>query len=376
MKLIQVAGLFCIVLVTACASFQELSLPPQRSFHTGYSFVPPDEKGWFIVDKRPDLAYLGKRGSAGESYVIRVGTEPLGDFKSSEEFLKYAKTVLGVDPVREKLLTDTTESGTVKGQPCVRRRITVEDHGRTPGPDFLIVESYALVCPHPQTTVAVVVAYSHRYNPGSADPESSKKAARLFDTLEFETLAPAAVADSLARRYAARAEAARDAGNWREERLNIKLAIANAEVAGEPSAVMHRMHYENGRASGVLCDWTEAEAELKKALDIARSDSAPAGVISSNLVELGRMHFDQRHFSVAAEHFSQAYPLLQEAGFEPKDPLGVARFLDEYATALEQTQKDAEARPLRTRALELRNKFPGEKAKSDRTPYGTQCNKS
>jgi tetratricopeptide (TPR) repeat protein len=240
----------------------------------------------------------------------------------------------------------------------------------------MIVESYALVCPHPQATVAVVVAYSHRYNPGNADPESSKKAAKLFDTLEFETLAPAAVADSLARRYAAKAEAARDAGNWREERLNLKLAITNAEIAGEPPGPMSGLNYEYGRASGVLCDWAEAEKGLKNALGIQKGNSAPVGIISSTLIELGRMHFDQRHFSVAAQYFSEAYPLAQEAGFETKDPLGVARFLDEYATALEQTQKDAEARPLRTRALELRNKFPDEKAKTDRTPYGTQCSTS
>lgn len=85
------------------------------------------------------------------------------------------------------------------------------------------------------------------------------------------------------------------------------------------------------------------------------------------------MQLDQGHFSAAAQHLSEAYPLIKDAGFETKDPLGLARYLDEYATALEQTQQDTEARTLRAKASELRGKFPNEKAKADRTPYGRQC---
>jgi hypothetical protein len=134
---------------------------------------------------------------------------------------------------------------------------------------------------------------------------------------------------------------------------------------------MSGLYYEYGRASGVLCDWTESEKSLLKALEIRRSNSIPH---PGDLVELARMHLDQKHFLAATQYFSEAHPQLQRISIETRNPIGYAVFLDEYATALEQTQKDAEARPLRSQALELRNKFPGEKARNDRTPYGTQCN--
>jgi hypothetical protein len=49
----------------------------------------------------------------------------------------------------------------------------------------MLIEAYSLVCPHPQKNIAIVVAYSHRYYSGQADPESAKKAATIFEAVEF-----------------------------------------------------------------------------------------------------------------------------------------------------------------------------------------------
>ena len=52
----------------------------------------------------------------------------------------------------------------------------------------LIRETQTLVCVHPtERDRAVVLNYSHRYQPGKRDPEFTNKAQRVFESIAFKT---------------------------------------------------------------------------------------------------------------------------------------------------------------------------------------------
>jgi hypothetical protein len=153
-------------------------------------------------------------------------------------------------------------------------------------------------------------------------------------------------------------------------RSNFARSIPNAEVGGVPPRTKAVLYYEYGRASGVICDWAEAEKGLNTSLELDRSIDGP---VHLSKMELGRMYFDRKDYVAAERYFSELYPLFQKMGADTADPLGYAVFLDEYATVLEQAHKNDEAVPLRARSHELRKTFPEGTARTDRTPYGTQC---
>jgi hypothetical protein len=194
MKLYSTALLISVAVLVSCAPVRpiinDLPTPPQRSVHNGFSLLPLDETGWKIGAQQPNMLVLGKQGgNPDESFIIRAFTVVLPEFKSRDEFMGFAKTAIGeFDPVRFKRLSDEAKSKTVKGQSCGRTKSMMEDHGavkRTNRPDFMVIEAYSVVCPHPQKRIAVVIAYSHRYYPGNADLQSEKKADKIFETVEF-----------------------------------------------------------------------------------------------------------------------------------------------------------------------------------------------
>ena len=168
--------------------------------------------------------------------------------------------------------------------------------------------------------------------------------------------------------YATHAEEAIKAGDWVVYRSNLQAAIDSADSAEAWQSEKSRLYYEYGRASGVLCDWKEAERGLMKALEIRKSIGMPT---SAPLVELGRISVDRQDYEGAEKYFSEAYPILQRADAANRFPSAFVAYLDEYATAWEHLHKDAQAASLRARAIELRNTHAT--TKSTRTPYGTQC---
>ncbi|WP_218043092.1 tetratricopeptide repeat protein [Steroidobacter gossypii] len=175
---------------------------------------------------------------------------------------------------------------------------------------------------------------------------------------------------STAVRYSEAAWTARDAGDWRRAQSNLAKAIPNAQVGGATPRQMSVLYYEYGRASGVICDWEAAEQSLKRALELDQGSNGPVHLAQ---MELGRMYFDRKDYASAEHYFTSLYQLFERMDAQTADPLGYAVFLDEYAVTLEALSRPAEASPLKARADELRRTFPTGQARTDRTPYGTQC---
>jgi len=183
-----------MMVLTACVpvrpQLKELEVPPQRSAHTGFSLLPLNEKGWLIGVQQPQRLIIGKHGSdPDENIVLRAFTVVLPDFNSRDEFMGFAKTAIGeFDPTRFKKITQESKTVNIKGQPCASVKSMEEDlaaRKHTSRTYPMLIEAYSLVCQHPQKKIAIVVAYSHRYYSGHADPESAKKAATIFETVEF-----------------------------------------------------------------------------------------------------------------------------------------------------------------------------------------------
>jgi hypothetical protein len=198
MKNVSAASLlFVTIFLSSCATtrsgMQEVSLPPQRVAENGYSLVPLDEAGWLILHRDSESLVLGKRGSdPDENIIIRAFAKVLPPLKSDEEFVGFAKSVLIMDgATRHKVLSQETKLVKVKSQSCARSDTVMEDNTpvrRTSRTDPMILEAFSLLCKHPNGSTGIVVAYSHRFYQGHKDAESSKKAQKIFDSLEFSNL--------------------------------------------------------------------------------------------------------------------------------------------------------------------------------------------
>lgn len=196
-KLSAASLLFVTTFLSSCATthpaMQEVPLPPQRIAENGYSLVPLDEAGWLILHRDSETLVLGKRGSdPDENIIIRAFAKVLPPLKSDEEFIGFAKSVLIMEgATRHKVLSQQTKLVKVKSQSCVRSDTVMEDHGavkRSSRTDLMILEAFSLLCKHPNGSTGIVVAYSHRFYQGHKDAESSKKAQKIFDNLEFSNL--------------------------------------------------------------------------------------------------------------------------------------------------------------------------------------------
>ncbi|MDR1969652.1 MAG: hypothetical protein LBQ32_13345 [Burkholderiaceae bacterium] len=183
-------------------------------------------------------------------------------------------------------------------------------------------------------------------------------------------LSSCAINERTAHRYANAGEAASQRGDWTAAREHWRRAVINAKLAHMNNRALAVAHYEYGRASGVVCEWTEAEFGLKEAY---RLDAAGGGPAYMAAYELGRMYYDRKQYGNAADQFARVKVDFDRLQADTKDPVGYADFLDEYAIALEQTGKAREAQPLRARSSELRKVFSGRAARTEKTPYGTQC---
>ena len=170
--------------------------------------------------------------------------------------------------------------------------------------------------------------------------------------------------------YNKAAYSAMRSGEWAKSRMYFGRAIQNSKFGGVNPKKMAVLWYEYGRTSGVICDWPEAERGLNEAY---KFDSENGGPAFMSLYELGRMYYDRKLYPKASDYFTRVEVEFNKIEADTKDPLGYAEFLEEFATALEQTGNSTDAEKHRARATELRKTFPGKRSHTEKTPYGTQC---
>ena len=194
--LIRIAAISLLTVLMACAPIrQQVQLPPERSFHRGFSLVLPNEKGWVYFQRDHNTLVVSKYGSSpDETYVIQTNIWGLPSLTSQTEFMDVVKEMeaKGTDPSRFKVLMHGIASFPRKGGYCARSHLIAEDRAavkRIGGVHTMILEIVHLTCRHPKNAnVAISVGYSYRHFAGHEDADFLKKATELFEDIEFTDL--------------------------------------------------------------------------------------------------------------------------------------------------------------------------------------------
>ncbi len=172
---------------------QELPLPPQRIFQNSYSFMPPAELGWQVLVRRGQDLALARRGSnPDETYAIQGRVFPkLPAHASEEEFVELIRRALteqALDP-RYTLIKHEVSAEPSKQTKCAKSHFVAEDRSavrQTGLSGAMILEVRTLNCAHPKRPdIVVSLVFSHRYDPGRADPKFADKAAAVLSSMEF-----------------------------------------------------------------------------------------------------------------------------------------------------------------------------------------------
>jgi tetratricopeptide (TPR) repeat protein len=167
-------------------------------------------------------------------------------------------------------------------------------------------------------------------------------------------------------------------GKWITYKRLMRTVIDKSTASGAPPEKRAIYWYEYGRASGVVCDWEEAEFALTVANNL---DAKTGGPAHESLNELGRINVVRKQYEKAVDYFTRGFKAF--AQYHEKNPekkiqnqLGNARIIEDFAYALEQTGgQPSDVKRLRDSAMEIRKQFNGENGVyEDVTPYGTQCN--
>lgn len=157
---------------------------------------------------------------------------------------------------------------------------------------------------------------------------------------------------------------------WFDGRMAFGRAWANADLGKAQDQVTAVYAYEYGRASGVICDWNEAEKGLLAALEI---DNRTGGPIHMSYVELARMYQARNSNENSEKYFSLAKAALDEKQADTRDPIGYANILEAYSEVLLKLKKKSEAAQLASKAKEIKTLFGNRESRHDVTPYGKYC---
>jgi tetratricopeptide (TPR) repeat protein len=167
-------------------------------------------------------------------------------------------------------------------------------------------------------------------------------------------------------------------GKWLTYKRLMRTVIDKSTASGAPPEKRAIYWYEYGRASGVVCDWEDAEFALTVANNL---DAKTGGPVHESLNELGRINVVRKQYEKAVDYFTRA--LKAFAQYHEKNPekkisnqLGNALIIEDFAYALEQTGgQQSDVKRLRDNAAEIREQLTGKDGvHEDVTPYGTQCN--
>ena len=186
--------LFAALGAAACSAgrpnLSEVTLPPARSNHVGFSLVPLNEPGWLVLQKAPGFVAFGKRGGdPDETFGLQASSTSVPKYASNDDF--YASTrnppPTGGPPGRFRLVSYQSRPAPDKGEKCVRAHSLAEDHSPTrpsKRTEFMLLEAYTLLCVHPKnSTVGIAVTFSQRYYSGNRAARLDKDAEVIFSSV-------------------------------------------------------------------------------------------------------------------------------------------------------------------------------------------------
>lgn len=194
----QITIVFIIFIITSCVQtnnkYQEMKLPTERSYHRGFSLVPPNEPGWFILSKnRNELALTKEVGQKlNESYVIATFVTRLPQITSQNAFNDAVEKLDTNFSSRFTLLKYHIDPYHGKGEYCARSYMVANDNAAAQYSGevkSMIMENIGFGCQHPSDKrIVIYLTFSYRHFPGNDDPALMDKAEKLFQSVEFNDL--------------------------------------------------------------------------------------------------------------------------------------------------------------------------------------------
>ncbi|MGH8631440.1 MAG: hypothetical protein ACREU7_11850, partial [Burkholderiales bacterium] len=172
MRLTALLGV-ATLLVIACASPKpkdgELPNPPQRMQQRGWSFLPPAEDRWFVVQKAADTVIIARIGRLdNDTHAIDASVIPLQAFASSLERHRFVKSLReqAVPAPRFRIKAHELFDQAVGPTNCAVSYLLAEDRQPDTGTSTvgsILVESMSLICPHPHNrSLGTMLTYTHR----------------------------------------------------------------------------------------------------------------------------------------------------------------------------------------------------------------------
>jgi len=193
-------------LATGACDPQDIEFKRFRFFAGDYSFVPPGNEGWEmrLPAEGQDMLMLEKGASPGAINTLSSARYQFPVIDSSQQLLdttrgfmeyvpedadRYTLIEHEIEPYTKKQMTPITLNNralcALSRQTVVDRQALLDESGKR---GTLIRESRTLVCIHPsERDMAVVLNYSHRYQPGNRDPDFIDKADSVFESIAFKT---------------------------------------------------------------------------------------------------------------------------------------------------------------------------------------------
>jgi len=177
-----------------------------RFFAQQYSFVPPGTDGWEMRAPREgqDVLMIEKGAGPDELNTLSSSRYRFPIVNSHQELVDTTRGFMEFDPAdaeRYTVIEHEIDPYTKKpAMPinfnsltmCVVSRQVVADKQaiflKSGKKGTMIRETQTLICVHPtERDVAVVLNYSHRYQPGNRDSEFIDKANQVFESVAFKT---------------------------------------------------------------------------------------------------------------------------------------------------------------------------------------------
>jgi tetratricopeptide (TPR) repeat protein len=125
--------------------------------------------------------------------------------------------------------------------------------------------------------------------------------------------------------------------------INVRLGRLGSE---REATSLHNI----GLVKRELCKLDEALEALSKAYELRdKNPATPPQLLSGTVFELAQLHYDQRRFPEALALMERGLPIIEKAGAEQGAPAAFAQVLLQYAEALRNLNRSADAQVVQAR---------------------------
>jgi len=186
------AAVILIAALTGCDPNKINDELSERLEQDGYSFMPPDESGWFIGQRSAGQITLLKAGRVeGQSFLIEAGQLPLDKLSGTDELPSFTEeTQIKTFPrprfrIREHDISDLQ----ISGANCAMSHVVAEDRDPGTGSNVVtavLVDAVGTICIHPsRPNLGIAMNITHRSFPEDRDRGFEARGLTILRTQQF-----------------------------------------------------------------------------------------------------------------------------------------------------------------------------------------------